>query len=191
MIELKNVTFSYGEREILNNFSLTVNNGECVCLRSPSGGGKTTVFRLIAGLEAPQSGEIIAPEKLSVVFQEDRLIKGLSVKQNILLPLPKERREYALSLADKFGIGEYLQSPLRRLSGGMKRRVAIIRALSFGGDALILDEPFNGIDDQNKRIIAAIIKEDFISKGIPVLISTHIPEDARLLDAKTIELNPQ
>ncbi len=188
MIELKNICFSYGEREILKDFNLAVNNGECVCLKSPSGGGKTTVFRIIEGLETPKSGELIAPERLSVVFQEDRLIKGLSVKRNILLSTPKERQAYALELAERFGLGGFLNTPVRKLSGGMKRRVAIIKALSFNGEALLLDEPFNGIDAENKKIIAETIKKDFIDKGIPVLISTHIPEDAELLGAKTIEL---
>ncbi len=189
MIELKNICFSYGEREILKDFNLTVGNGECVCLKSPSGGGKTTVFRIIEGLETPKSGEVIAPERLSVVFQEDRLLKGLSVKRNILLATENEHYAYALSLAEKFQLGEFLNTPIRKLSGGMKRRVAIIRALAFRGDALLLDEPFNGIDDENKKIIAKVLKEDFLEKGVPVLLSTHIDADAELLGAKIKELN--
>lgn len=188
MIELKNVCFSYGEREILNDFSLTVNDGECVCLKSPSGGGKTTVFRIIEGLEIPDSGEVSAPERLSVVFQEDRLIKGLSVKRNILLATEKEHYSYALSLAERFGLGDFLNTPIRKLSGGMKRRVAIIKALAFGGDALLLDEPFNGIDSENKKIIAETIKRDFSDRGVPVLLSTHIDADAELLGAQIKEL---
>lgn len=189
MIELKNICFSYGEREILKDFNLTVGDGECVCLKSPSGGGKTTVFRIVEGLEAPVSGEVIAPERQSVVFQEDRLLKGFSVKRNILLATEKEHQQYALELAERFGLGEFLNAPIRKLSGGMKRRVAIIKALAFRGDALLLDEPFNGIDDENKKIIAETIKEDFLEKGIPVLISTHIEADAELLGAKIKELN--
>lgn len=189
MIELKNICFSYGEREILKDFDLTVSGGECVCLKSPSGGGKTTVFRIIEGLELPISGQVTAPERQSVVFQEDRLLKGFSVKRNILLATEKEHYTYALELAKRFGLGEFLNTPVRKLSGGMKRRVAIIKALAFKGDALLLDEPFNGIDDENKKIIAKTIKEDFLEKGIPVLVSTHIDADAELLGAKIKELN--
>lgn len=188
MIEMKNVCFSYGEHEILRNFNLTVRNGQCVCLKSPSGGGKTTVFRLITGLETPQSGEITAPKRLAVVFQEDRLIEGLSLKRNVLLPLDKSSYGYAVELLKKFGLGEFLNTPVKNLSGGMKRRAAIVRALSFGGDALLLDEPFNGIDSENKKIIADTIHTDVLDKGIPVLLSTHIPADADLLGAKTVEL---
>lgn len=188
MIELKNVDFAYGDRQILTDFSLTVADGECVCLRSPSGGGKTTVFRLIAGLEQPQGGTVSAPEKLSVVFQEDRLISRLSLKKNVLLPLSKDRYLYALDLLSKVGLGDFSVTSVTKLSGGMKRRAAIVRALGFGGDALLLDEPFNGIDSENKRIIAQIIKTEVLKKGIPVLISTHVAEEAELLNARTVEL---
>lgn len=188
MIELKNVSFSYSEKQILNDFNLTVESGECVCLSSPSGGGKTTVFRLIAGLEVPQSGTVTAPERLSVVFQEDRLIPRMSVKKNVLLALSKDRHAYTLDLLSRVGLGDVLNTSVTALSGGMKRRAAIVRALGFGGDALLLDEPFNGIDSQNKRVIAEIIKAEVLDKGIPVLISTHVAEDAELLGARTVEL---
>ena len=91
MLELKNVNFSYGEREILHDFNLKVENGQCVCLKGHSGCGKTTVLRLLLGLENATTGQIIKPKNPSVVFQEDRLVPSLSLKKNILLPLPKEK----------------------------------------------------------------------------------------------------
>ena len=80
MIEMKNVCFSYGDREVLKDFNLTVHDGQCVCLKGPSGCGKTTVLRLLLGLIEPDSGEISGAEKPSVVFQEDRLLNGFSLK---------------------------------------------------------------------------------------------------------------
>ncbi len=188
MIKLENVSFSYGDLQILKNFNLTVENGECVNLKAPSGGGKTTVFRLIAGLETPQNGEIIAPKKLSVVFQENRLIGKLSLKRNVTLALPNNNHQKAIELLTEVGLGDFLNTPVNRLSGGMKRRAAIVRAVAFCGDALLLDEPFNGIDSDMKIIVANIIKREVLNKNIPVIISTHIEEDALLLNAKTVHL---
>ncbi len=188
MILLKDVDFSYGEKQILNKFNLTVADGECVCLKSPSGGGKTTVFRIISGLESADFGEVDVPKKLSVVFQEDRLLEAFSVKTNVTLSLPKERYAYAISLLKQVGLGDVVNTPVHKLSGGMKRRVAVVKAIAFSGDALLLDEPFNGIDFENKKIIAEIIKTEVLEKNVPVLISTHVKEDADLLCARTVTL---
>lgn len=188
MINIKNLTFSYDESEILNNFNLTVNNGECVQLFGISGSGKTTVMRLILGLEKPQDGEIAAPENISVVFQEDRLLENVDVQSNIRLVISKDQYSFADTLLREFGLYDFRKKRVSELSGGMKRRVALIRAIAYNGDALILDEPFNGLDYDNKIIAAKIIKKEFIQKNKPVLLITHVSEDADLLGAKTINL---
>lgn len=186
MLKLENVSFSYQDRSILDNFSLEVKNGECVCLRGDSGCGKTTVARLLLGLEKALQGTVTSPKKISCVFQEDRLLNHLSLQKNIFLVIPKERQKFALDLAERLGLGDSLDLKPTELSGGMKRRAAIIRAIAFSGDALILDEAFNGLDTQNKVKIAEIINQEFILKNKSVLMITHIEEDADLLDAKTI-----
>ena len=188
MINIKNLTFSYDESEILNNFNLTVNNGECVQLFGISGSGKTTVMRLILGLEKPQDGEIAAPKNISVVFQEDRLLENVDVQSNIRLVISKDQYSFADTLLREFGLYDFRKKRVSELSGGMKRRVALIRAIAYNGDALILDEPFNGLDYDNKIIAAKIIKKEFIQKNKPVLLITHVSEDADLLGAKTINL---
>ncbi len=188
MITLKNISFSYGERPILTDFSLTVPDGKCVCLKGPSGCGKTTVLRLVLGLLTPDSGEIEGCIQPSVVFQEDRLIDGLSLLKNVTLPLEKSARDVAIQLLCEANLGEAIGKKARNCSGGMKRRAAIVRAVAFNGDALILDEPFNGIDPENKQIMANIIKREFLQKGKPVLMVSHIDSDAKLLDAETIEI---
>ena len=187
MTELKNIDFSYGEDKVLHKFNLTVNDGECVCLSGPSGCGKTTVLKLVMGLLKPDSGEISGVKRPSVVFQEDRLLSSFSLITNVLLPpLADERKTVAIELLKEANLGDSIHEKVRNLSGGMKRRAAIVRALCFEGDLLILDEPFNGIDAENKRIIAAIIKREYLDKGKPVLMVSHIPSDAELLNARVV-----
>ena len=188
MIELKNVSFSYGQLQILNNFNLSVKDGECVQLYGISGSGKTTVLRLILGLEKADSGNIIAPKKISVVFQEDRLLENVDIQKNIRMVLSKEHYALADTLLKEFGIYEVRKKRVSALSGGMKRRVALVRAIAYSGDALILDEPFNGLDIENKIIATNIIKREFLDKNKPVLLITHISEDAELLNAKIVNI---
>lgn len=184
MIELKNVSFSYGEQEILKNFNLKVENGQCVCLKGPSGCGKTTVLRLAMGLIAPDSGEVSGTEMPSVVFQEDRLLNGLSLEKNVLLPpLTDDQKAKAQELIKEAGLDDAKHKKVRHLSGGMKRRTAIVRAVAFQGGALILDEPFNGIDRENKVKMAEMIKREFLDKGRPVLVVSHVDSDAEILNA--------
>lgn len=188
MIELKNVSFSYGELQVLKNFNLTVSDGECVQLYGVSGSGKTTVARIILGLETASGGQIVVPQKLSVVFQEDRLLENLDVLKNIRLVLDKDKYDLADKLLKEFRLYNVRKKRVSTLSGGMKRRVALARAIAYGGDALILDEPFNGLDTDNKQIAADIIKREFIDKNKPVLLITHVKEDAELLNAKIVNI---
>ena len=186
MLKLENVSFSYQDKKVLDNFSLEIKDGECICLKGDSGCGKTTVARLLLGLEKAQEGIVTAPKKISCVFQEDRLLDHLTVLKNIFLVIPKKREKLVLELATELGLQDSLKLKISELSGGMKSRVAIIKAIAFSGDALILDEAFNGLDLENKIKIANIIKREFTAKSKPVLMITHVQEDAELLDAKII-----
>lgn len=188
MIELKNILFNYGEQQILKNFDLTVKGGECVQLYGASGSGKTTVAKLILGLETAHSGHIVVPQKISAVFQEDRLLENLDVQKNVRLPLSKEQYNKTDDLLKEFGLYDVRKKKVSKLSGGMKKRVALARAIAFGGDALILDEPFNGLDLENKKIASNIIKREFIEKNKPVLLITHIKDDANLLNARLVTI---
>lgn len=188
MIELKNISFSYGELQVLKDFNLNVSGGQCVQLYGVSGSGKTTVARIILGLETASGGQIVVPQKISVVFQEDRLLENLDVLKNIRLALSKEQYAFADSLLKEFGLYDVRKKRVSTLSGGMKRRAALIRAIAYDGDALILDEPFNGLDSDNKQIAASIIKREFLDKNKPVLLITHVKEDAELLNAKIVNI---
>ena len=185
-IDLKNISFSYGRKLILKDFNLSVKDGECICLLGASGCGKTTTIRLIAGLETPQSGIIDTHEgKISIVFQEDRLLPWATALQNISLPLTDTDKSIAEKMLEQVGLSDSADLLPEEMSGGMCRRVAIARALAFGGDILLLDEPFNGIDADNKRSLAKLILDLFGDKTI-VLI-THSAEDAQLLGATMID----
>ncbi len=188
MIELKNVSFSYGEHNVLNDFNLKVKAGECVHLFGASGSGKTTVARLILGLENADKGNIYTPDKISCVFQENRLVETLSVINNIRIPLKKQHFLFADELLKEMNLYSIRKNRISTLSGGEKRRVAIVRAIAYAGDALILDEAFTGIDYENKLIIAKIIKREFLDKDKSVIMITHIPEDAKLLNARIVNI---
>lgn len=188
MVELKDISFSYGELKILEDFNLTVKEGESICLWGKSGSGKTTVLKLILGLIKAQKGSVSAPNKISCVFQEDRLIENLTLEKNIKLVLSKEQYEKADKLIAEFGLSKFKKTKVQELSGGMKRRVAIIRALAFGGDLLVLDEAFNGIDSKNREKIAKIIKREFLDKNKAVIMVTHISADAEALNAQIIKI---
>ncbi len=184
MIEFKNVSFYYKRKApVFNDYSLKINRGERLALTGASGCGKTTLLRLICGLEVPKSGEIIKPENLkaSVVFQENRLIPHKTVLQNVALFSDEER---ARSCLKKLEIEGFADSLPRELSGGQKRRVAIARALCREFDILLLDEPFTGLDSELKDRVIKVVDETLADKTLVMV--THDLEDVKALKAKTI-----
>ncbi len=183
MIRFDNVNFSYGKKEILKGFNFEIEDGARICLFGASGVGKTTVLRLIMGLEKPKSGEItgIKDKKISAVFQEDRLITQKNVYQNLKLFGGEKKIEEILNNLGLSGAENLYPD---QLSGGMARRIAIARALNFGGEIYIFDEPFNGIDKENiEKTADYILKE---TKGKTFITVTHSLYEAELLDAKII-----
>ncbi len=187
MIELRNVSFSYGDKEVLNRFSLTIPPQARIALMGPSGCGKTTLLRLIMGLEKPQEGQILnRPHPVAAVFQEDRLLKHLTVLENTALAGGDPAK--AAEILSELGLGDELESSPASLSGGMRRRVAIARALCTPSCLLILDEPFNGLDEQTKAHTAKVILKHW--QGA-ILAVTHLPEEAELLEAKINKINQQ
>lgn len=180
MLELKNVSKSYGEKRVLENFSLRFPENGVVAMLGKSGCGKTTMLRLIAGLEAPDSGEIVFPEKrvVSMVFQEDRLLDALDVRGNILAVTGKnsETLRIADECLERCGLLGVANARISSLAGGMKRRVAIARAIAFGGDILLLDEPFKGLDDETKRQVCEFVFEN--SRDRLTLMVTHDKDEA-------------
>lgn len=186
MISIDNISFSYGEKEILKDLSLNISKGDRICLFGESGCGKTTLLRLILRLEKPQKGKIEGIESLkaSVVFQENRLLPFKTVLENITLFGSSEKT--ALGHLSALGIAEVSDSLPSALSGGMQRRVAIARALSSEFDFLILDEPFTGLDDANLSLAAEHILKT--AEDRPIIMVTHSAAEAELFKAKIINM---
>ena len=175
VIQLNNITKSFGGHTVFNNFTAEIPLYGVTVIRGASGAGKTTLFRLLLGLEQPDAGEILGMQvkKPAVVFQEDRLLPWATALKNAALGSDTARAETALG---RLGLSESICQLPRELSGGMKRRVAVARALAYGGDILFLDEPFTGLDDENKRIAANAMLE----AKIPILVITHDDAEAEL-----------
>ncbi len=186
MITLNNVSFSYGEKEVLKNFSLSIKKGDKICLFGESGCGKTTVTRLILGLEKPDSGEIIKESNLKpgVVFQENLLLPFKSVLKNITL-LGADAQTTTENL-EALDIGDYKNSLPSSLSGGIERRAAIARALSQNFDFLILDEPFTGLDKENILKAAELILKRAQNK--PIILITHSMLEAEILGCEIVKM---
>lgn len=189
-IALKAVTKRFGEKTVFENLNMTIKGGKTTCLMGASGAGKTTVVNLLLKLIKPDSGEIdgLQGRRVSAVFQEDRLIEHWNAVKNIRLVCGKEVTEvktvYELS---KLGLSGERNKPVRDYSGGMRRRVAIIRALLARSELVILDEPFRGLDINMKRQVVDYIKNNTVDKT--VIVVTHEKEDAEFLDADMISLD--
>ena len=146
----------------------------------PSGYGKTTLLRIIAGLEKPDAGSVEGvPEQIGFVFQEDRLCEDFSAVSNVRLVTGKNMPKEEI-------VRHSLDKPVREYSGGMKRRVAIVRAVCYPAELLILDEPFKGLDEKLRMEVISYIRK--YAKGKTVLCVTHEPEDAERLGGKNIEM---
>lgn len=172
MIEFKNVSLSFEGKEIFKNFNLNLESNGIVLITGKSGSGKTTFSRLILGLIKADSGSVNTNSvKIATVFQEDRLVPTLNAKQNVAIVSNNEEAEKRLKEMELTDSKELLPE---ELSGGMKRRVAIARALAYGGDVLILDEAFSGVDSELALRIIDKIYEEYKNKLIIAI--THRPE---------------
>ncbi len=160
-----------------------------IAVTGPSGCGKTTLLRLIAGLEQPDSGKVsvFAGAKISMVFQEDRLLDYMSARGNILAVLPAGREQksrsakYADECLARAGLDGEAEQVVSEFSGGMRRRVAIARALAYGGDILIMDEPFKGLDAETRLQVERFVFER-AEERLTVFV-THDENDLRRADA--------
>ena len=186
MIEIKNISKSFDKKAILSDISFTVNEGECVALTGESGAGKTTLLRIIAGLETADSGKIICPgnKKRTFVFQENRLLENKSVLENILAVADDKKR--ALYFLEKSGLLNDRDKKASALSGGMKRRLAIARALTFGGDIYFLDEPLRELDAESHKKMAELIKEEI--SGKTAILITHDRFSLEFLSDRQIKI---
>ena len=186
---VKNLQKACGEQRALTNGSFTADDSQITCIMAPSGVGKTTLLRILLGLERPDGGTVFLPQdfRWAAVFQEDRLLEHLDAMGNLRFVLGKDLNEAeANALLKELGLEEISGKPVREFSGGMKRRLALARALLVPSDALALDEPFAGLDEENRARATACICRRTVGKI--VLVVTHDEMDAAALGANVIHL---
>ena len=188
MLTIEHLTKQFGEKTLFRDLCLTV-DGPAV-LWAPSGWGKTTLLRILMGLDTPTAGRVWGVGRAAAVFQEDRLCPQLTALQNVTLVLPGSEKQYKEQIgADFQQLGmdaAALALPAARLSGGQKRRTALLRALWAPSDTLLLDEPFTGMDPDTLAAAAALLRTRCGTE--PVLLATHDREAIRLLGWPVIEL---
>ncbi len=189
-VEIKNIQKSFDDKQVLRGFDVTLEDDNIYCLMGPSGMGKTTLLRIIMGREKADGGTItgIKNGEISAMFQEDRLCMTLSAVENVaLVASGKENKKTLAKELTNILPENCLNQPIMQLSGGMKRRVALARAMHYPSKMIILDEPFTGLDRETKmEVIEYLLK---MRRGRIMLIATHGVDDANLLGAKVIRLD--
>ena len=184
MIECSNLCLSFEGRVILNKVSFSLPDSGVFALMGSSGIGKSSLLKILSGLLAPDSGSIsgLNDLRVGIMFQEDRLLPWHTALKNVMLAMEHPSQEEARKLLDALEIGESADMYPAVLSGGMKRRAALARAIAFSPDVLLLDEPFSGIDEQIKGRISP-----FIQKSASLIIfSTHNLKEAAMMGATNI-----
>ena len=195
-LEVHNVSYSYdGRTNVIENINLTLGKGELVSLLGVSGGGKTTLFNVIAGLNPPQTGEILLdgvniagiPGKISYMMQKDLLLPYRTIEDNVALPLlihgtkKAEARKKVGAYFTEFGIeGTQKQYPAE-VSGGMRQRAALLRTYMFSGDVALLDEPFSALDTLTKSEMHRWYLDVMESIKLSTIFITHDIDEAILL----------
>ena len=188
MLSIQHLEKRFGEKVLFRDLCLTVDAP--AVLWAPSGWGKTTLLRILMGLDTPTAGRVRGVGRAAAVFQEDRLCPQLTALQNVTLVLPGSEKQYKKQIEVDFqqlGMDTAaLALPAARLSGGQKRRTALLRALWASSDTLLLDEPFTGMDPDTLAAAAALLRTRCGTE--PVLLATHDREAIRLLGWPVIEL---
>lgn len=182
-ITVEKISKSFGIKHVLCDFDAVFPAGKISVIMGESGCGKTTMLNILIGVIKPDSGNIKGvPERISAVFQEDRLCEDFSALTNIRITAAKGITPADIASAlSALGLSENINTPVRELSGGMKRRVAIARALLAESSLVIMDEPFKGLDDVNRAAAVSFILNSL--HGRTLIVVTHTPSDTELLGA--------
>lgn len=193
-IRLEHITKAYDAKPVLTDFSLEISDEECVALMGESGAGKTTILRILMGLEQPDAGTVcVSGGRLAVVFQENRLCEEFSVWENLCMVLPDGGKQSTTqklleACLARVGLAAWKMEPVTKLSGGMKRRVAIVRAVAYAKmqpcAAVLLDEPFKGLDDKTREMVMEFVRE--YTQNQCVLLVTHDREEAEFFSKRTV-----
>ena len=169
------------DRAVLDGCSLHFADGKITALLGESGRGKTTVLRLIAGLETPDAGIVRADGRVAYLFQEPRLFPALNALENVRLAAPQHDRAAAQNALAVCRAAHLAEKHPAEMSGGERQRVALARMLAFDGEIVLLDEPFSALDPDTKAQITAALLPRL--QGKTVVLVTHNAEEAALADA--------
>lgn len=188
MLKTVNIGKRFKDNIVLENFTHDFAEGKVTAVLGRSGSGKSTLLNILMGLMLPDSGEVIRDGKISAVFQENRLCENLTVSANTRLVTGKRcSREQIADALNEVGLADCADKPVRELSGGMKRRTALLRALLAEYDLLFLDEPFKGLDEETKRIVIEYCKRRI--SGKTVVLVTHDMDECEALADEILELD--
>ncbi len=188
-VRFDKIGISFDDKTVIENYSQLFKAGGRYCIMAPSGSGKSTLMNLISGLVRPDTGRAEIPERVSVCFQEDRLLEQLSAWGNVALVCPNisagDRKLLKFDLDETLG-RDSAALQIEACSGGMKRKIALMRALAGSGSVLLLDEPFAGLDDISKTDVVALINRHL--HGRTLIVATHDSNDVTFLNAELIRL---
>lgn len=186
-VELQHICKSFDEKVVLNDFSMTLEPNSVTALMGASGSGKTTIARIISGLETADSGNVsVDTDRIAYLFQEDRLIPWLNIYDNLAIIRPDSESGLISSLLNAVGLNEVAWKLPSELSGGMNYRAAMARAFLYDAPLLIADEPFRGLDENTRNeVVEKLWKPGVVGKT--VLMITHSNEDAVLAE-KTVRI---
>ncbi|MEQ9763642.1 amino acid ABC transporter ATP-binding protein [Streptococcus jiangjianxini] len=209
MLELKNISKAYGSKVIFENFNLTIFQGRILALVGPSGGGKTTLLRMLAGLEKVDSGQIVyngqevaidhleEQNLLGFVFQDFQLFPHMTVLENLILsPMktmgtPREvAKDKAIDLLNRLGLGEHVEVYPHSLSGGQKQRVALARAMMIDPQIIGYDEPTSALDPELRKEVENLILQNR-ETGITQIVVTHDMAFAESIADDILKVNPK
>ena len=190
MIELKDVSVAFQGRSVLEHCSLLVPDGGHTAVMGPSGSGKTTLLRLIAGQLAPDQGSVtVSHGRISYMYQEPRLLPWLTAEENVNLVLSDkpETMGTARQWLAAVGLADAMKKRPAELSGGMRQRVSLARALAYDGDLFLLDEPLSSLDEAMAAELLDLLKQ--YTQGKSMIFVTHSPEQAKVLGGEIYRMN--
>ena len=191
MLEFQNVCFAYGKKQVLTDLSFILSDGEILAVMGESGCGKSTLLQLVAGFLKPKSGIILNQAcKISYAFQEPRLFPWLTVTENLRAVLSdKDTADSRIADAlDAVSLSDAAHLYPDELSGGMKSRASLARALAYGGDLYLLDEPFAALNEELRAELSIKIRERIRQSGASAILVTHQRVDAELMADRILAL---